>query len=324
MDKSVSFIDRIFNLRPGDLARGLPLFAYYFLIISSYSMGRTTRDSLFLDQFKAVQLPYADIAVAAVVGFIVAFYLRLGRRASLRNLQFGTLLVFSLSYFGFWWGLHRFKWIWLSPALYIWVGIYGVVAVTQVWTLANFTLTTREAKRLFGLLGSGGIAGGIIGGYLTKRIAPAFGTESLLLVIAARVAGSAGLVVLIWKQRTEVQDDEPAAKDEGPRNLVESFNLVRKSSHLKAIAALICLASIVTTVAGWQLKAIGKETLVDKDTLTAFFGAFQQWAGLAALGAQLLITTKLLRRFGVGVALLVLPLFLTAGSAAVAIWGSLW
>ena len=57
--------------------------------------------------------------------------------------------------------------------------------------------------------------------------------------------------------------------------------------------------------------------------LTAFFGTFQQYSGIVAFAAQLFITTKLLRRFGVGVALLVFPTFLVAGSAAVALWGTL-
>jgi len=321
MEKSVSFINRIFNLRPGDLVRGLPLFGYYFLVIASYGMARSARDSLFLDQFKAVQLPYADIAIAALVGFIVAFYIRLGRKATLRNLQVASLLFFALSYFGFWWGLHTQKWIWLSPTLYVWVGIYGVVAVMQVWTLANFVWTTREAKRLFGILGSGGIAGGIAGGFITKWIAPRFGTESILLAIAIFVVISASLVILIWKQRS-IETEEQTHQN-APQNLWQSFQLVRESSHLQAIAGLICLGSIVTTAASWQFKAIAKETLVNKDVLTAFFGTFQQYSGILAFAAQLLITTKLLRRFGVGVALLVLPTFLVAGSAAVALWGTL-
>jgi len=322
MEKSASFINRVFNLRPGDFSRGLPLFAYYFLIISSYGMGRTARDSLFLDQFKAVQLPYADIAVAGLVGFIVALYIRLGRAVNLRNLQFVTLIFFSLCYLGLWWGIHRQKLAWASPALYIFVGIFGVVAVTQVWTMANFLWTTREAKRLFGMLGSGGIAGGIAGGFLTKWIAPRFGTESILLVISAFVAGAGLLVVAIWSQRPP-EDAQPLS-DDGPRNLLESFQLVRQSPHLQAIAALICLASIVTTAAGWQLKAIAKETIVNKDMMAAYLGGFQAYAGIASFAAQLLITTKLLRRFGVGVGLLVLPLSLTAGSIAVTIWGTLW
>src|SRR5262245_21201628 len=156
MAKSLSFINRLFNLRPGDIRRGLPLFGYYFLIISSYGIARAARDSLFLDRFKAVQLPYADSAIAAIVGFIVALYIRLGRRVNLRNLQVATLSLFALSYFVFWWSIHTEGWVWLSPTLYVWVGVFGVIAVTQVWTIANFVCTTREAKRLFGMLGSGG------------------------------------------------------------------------------------------------------------------------------------------------------------------------
>jgi AAA family ATP:ADP antiporter len=324
MEKSLSFISRVFNLRPGDFGRGLPLFAYYFLVISSYSMARAARDSLFLDRFKAVQLPYADIAIAALVGFIVAFYIRIGRQSSLRNLQVATLLLFALSFVGFWWELHTYRWIWLSPTLYVWVGIYGVIAVTQVWTIANFVCTTREAKRLFAMLGSGGIAGGIAGGFLTKWITPRFGTESLLLLIATFIAASAALVPVIWKQRALISEGQEAPAEEGPKNLFESFKLVRGSSHLQAIAALICLSSVVTTAAGWQLKAIAKDTFEHKDALAAFFGTFQAYAGIATLGAQLLLTSKVLRYFGVGVGLLVLPLSLTAGSAAVAVWGTLW
>jgi len=323
MEKSVSFINRIFNLRPGDLSRGLPLFAYYFLIISSYGMGRTVRASLFLERFKAVQLPYADIAVAALVGFIVALYIRLGRKVNLRNLQVATLTLFTLSFFGFWWGSYWHNWVWLSPSLYIFVGIFGVVAVMQVWTMANFVWTTREAKRLFGVLGSGGIAGGIVGGFVTKWMAPRFGTESLLLLICTFVAASAGLVLMIWKQQATV-DESQTTTETSPQNLVESYKLVRNSPHLQAIAGLICLASIVTTAVTWQLNAIAKDTLVHTDMLAAFLGTFQAYAGIASLAAQLLLTTKLLRHFGIGVALLVLPVSLTLGSAAVGLFGTLW
>ena len=40
-----SFIGRVFNLRPGDFARGLPLFAYYLLIVTFYQMARLARVS---------------------------------------------------------------------------------------------------------------------------------------------------------------------------------------------------------------------------------------------------------------------------------------
>jgi hypothetical protein len=56
-----------------------------------------------------------------------------------------------------------------------------VLAPTQVWTLANYVLTTREARRVFGLRAGGAIAGGIFAGFFPKVVAKTFGTESLLL-----------------------------------------------------------------------------------------------------------------------------------------------
>jgi hypothetical protein len=43
----------------------------------------------------------------------------------------------------------------------------------------------REAKRLFGFIGPGAIAGSIFGGYLTSLLAPYIGSENLLFVCAA-------------------------------------------------------------------------------------------------------------------------------------------
>ncbi len=318
----MKFINRFLNLRPGEFVRGLPLFGYYFLIISSYVMGQVARDALFLDKFTATQLPYVDIASAVLVGFVVAFYIRLGRHSGLRNLLVGSLLFFASNVAILWWASHYYKQPWIYQAFYIWVGIFGVLATAQVWTLANFIWTTREAKRLFGLLGSGGIIGAIFGGFFSNWMASTFGTESILLIIALFLVISSGLVVMIREQRLTDETDIQQAP-ESPAGLLASFRLVRKSPHLQAIAALICLSSVVTTAAGWQLKAIAKETLVQKDVLAAFFGSFQGYTGIGSLAAQLFITTRLLRRFGIGVALLVLPLTLMAGSAAVLMWGTL-
>ena len=80
---------------------------------------------------------------------------------------------------------------WLTPVIYIWVGMFGVVAPAQVWTLANYVLTTREAKRLYGFIGSGATAGWIVGGYVTQVAVKAFGAESTLIGMAVRASALA-------------------------------------------------------------------------------------------------------------------------------------
>jgi ATP:ADP antiporter, AAA family len=319
--------ERVLNIQPGDLSRGLLLCACLFLIMSSYVTGRVARDALFLARFQAVQLPYADIASAVLVGFVVVGYVRLGQRTSLRNLLVGSQFFFATNCVLFWALAHYYHPVWLYPAFYVWVGLFGVLAPTQVWTLANYLLTTREAKRIFGMVGGGAILGAIFAGYFSKTVAKSFGTESLLLGMASLLFICTVLMGTMWHSwRSRLEDSsERAAGEKGiaQRDLQGSMRLVLSSPYLRAIAAVICLASFVTTLTGWQFKAVAKQFLVSKDALAILFGNFYFYAGILGLLFQLLLTTRFLRRFGIGTMLFVLPAAVMVGSAGLLIWGTL-
>lgn len=320
-----SSIERALNLRPGELRRGVPLFAYLFLVMAAYLTGRVVRDSLFLSRFRAVNLPYVDIATAFGVGVAIAAYIRVARGRSLRNLLVACLLLFSSNCFLFWVLARYYSPRWLYPTIYVWVGIFGVFATTQVWALANHVLTTREARRIFGLVASGAITGGIFAGFFSKVVVKAFGTESLLLGMAAFLGVCPLLVILVWKQHQTVKDTEPAkAGAVGQENLLSSIRLVSSSSYLRAIASVIWISSFVTAVISWQFKAVAKDFIPAKDHLTSFFGDFTFYAGILALITQLLLTFRLLRRFGIGLALFALPVALLATSVHMLLAGTLF
>jgi len=317
-------IERLLNLQRGDLARGSLLFSYLFLVMASYMEARIARDALFLDQFKAIQLPYADLAIAVLVGFVVSGYLLLGRRISLHNLLAGSLLFFAFNSLLFWYWAHFHQFPLLYPIIYVWVGIVGALAPAQVWTLANYVLTTREAKRIFGLVGSGAIAGAIAGGKFSNLMASWYGTESLLLAITLELAACAVLVVLIWKKKLAGETQQETEERRGeikPPPLRESLKLVWSSPYIRSISTLILTASIVTSMAGWQFKALSKFFFPGKNELAAFFGDFYFYAGIAGLVVQLLCTSRLLRRFGLGTALFVVPVAMLLGSVGVLLWG---
>jgi len=321
------WIERALNIQPGDLGRGILLSSCLFLIISSYVIGRVARDALFLARFQAVQLPYVDIASAVLVGIVVVGYVRLGRSTSLPSLLVGSQFFFATNCALFWAVAHYYHPAWLYPAFYVWVGLFGVLAPTQIWTLANYILTTREAKRIFGMVGGGAILGAIFAGFFSKTVAKAFGTESLLLGMVLLLLICTMLMATVrrsWKSRL-ADSGETAAGDKGigQRDLRGSMRLVLSSQYLRAIATIICLASFVTTLTGWQFKAIAKQVLVNKDALAILFGNFYFYAGILGLLFQLLLTTRLLRRFGIGSMLFVLPTAVMVGSAGLLIWGAL-
>lgn len=322
----IRLIEQALNLRPGELRRGVPLFAYLFLVIATYLVGRVVRDSLFLSRFQAAQLPYADIATALTAGIVIAVYIRVGRHSNLRSLLLGSLLLFASNCVLFWILTRFFPISWLYPVIYAWDGIFGVLAPAQVWALANHVLTTREARRVFGFLAGGGISGGIFAGLFSKVVARVFGTESLLLGMALFLLLCLPLVVQIWRQHQEAVPGASieASAEQGPRNLRESMGLVFSSTYLRAIAALIWVSAFVTEVIDWQFKSVAKEFIPAKDHLAAFFGDFTFYAGILTLVAQLLVTSRVLRRFGIGVALLTLPVGLVATSGYMLLTGTLF
>jgi hypothetical protein len=115
-----------------------------------------------------------------------------------------------------------------------------------------------------------------------------------------------------------------AIGQESPGTLGESFRLVRSSSHLLTIAALICISSVATAMASWQFRAIAKQFLVDKDALAVFFGSFYGYTGALALLIQVLLTSRLLRYFGIRFVLLILPFAFVAGTTVLILFGTLW
>ncbi len=324
----LNLLQRLLGLTPTELGRALPLFLYLFLAISGSVSSKAARDALFLDRFAATDLPYVDIAVAALVGIVVGLYIRLGAWTNLRNVQVTSLLLFATTAVLFW-GASRGA----DPsagtgalfvAIYIWVGALSVLAPMQVWTLANYMLTTREAKRAFGLIGGGAILGWIAGGLATREIANRFGTESMLLWVAATLIASAVVVWSVWPSRPrQATESEQAGGDSAEGGLWASFMLVRRSRYLTAIASLIWLSAFVTTIAGWQFKAIAKENIPATDELAIFFGSFNMLAGLIALALQVLFTSRILQSAGIGVTLFIVPVAMSLSSIGLLLSGTL-
>jgi ATP:ADP antiporter, AAA family len=322
----LTVLQRVLGLPPRELGRALPLFLYLFLTMAGSVASKAARDALFLDRFDATDLPYVDIAVAALVGVIAGIYIRLGSRTNLRNVQVTSLLVFAVTAVAFW-AAARANGTGgpLFVAIYIWVGALSVLVPAQVWTLANYVMTTREAKRAFGLIGGGAILGWIVGGLATRELVNRFGTESTLLWAAGTLIASAVVVWRVWRRRpAHLVDPDVISEDSGEGGLFGSLMLVRRSSYLTAIASVIWLAAFVTTIAGWQFKAIAKANIPATDDLAMFFGTFNMLAGLVALILQVLFTGRILQSAGIGVTLFIVPVAMTMSSLGLLALGSLF
>jgi len=324
----LEFLKRAFPLQRGDLSRGVLLAVYLFFIISAYAVAGITANALFLAQFSADMLPYADIAMFLLVPLVVAAYIWIGERTGLRRALIGGLLLSGLG------GLVSAAFAdstWLSPVFYVWVGVFGVLAPAQGWTLANYVLTPREAKRVFGLVATGATAGGTFGSLLSGVLSDAYGANSLLVVMAVLIFISTVIVEVLWRRRPDelASLESEAEKGEPSRGLRESLRVVVASPYLRAIAGVILLCSLVTVLIKWQYKAFAQQWVFEtfganggKDALGSFFGTFDFVTSIPCLLIQILLTAGILRRSGLRTVLFALPVALFLGSLGLLLSGA--
>ena len=78
----------------------------------------------------------------------------------------------------------------------IWVDVTVVFVGLQFWSLAGMMMTVRQGKRLFGVIGSGEVAGVVLGGLTLPLVVSAVGTYNLMIVSSAFMIGCFWLLSL--------------------------------------------------------------------------------------------------------------------------------
>jgi AAA family ATP:ADP antiporter len=116
------------------------------------------------------------------VGSISSAYSRAAARVSLKTLIRTTSLIAISNLFLFWLTLDR-SGAWMFYVLYIWVSVFGVFTASQFWLLANHVFNAREAKRLFALVGAGGVLEEPSGEAFTSFGAHWFGTPNPVALV---------------------------------------------------------------------------------------------------------------------------------------------
>jgi AAA family ATP:ADP antiporter len=309
----------IIGLRPEETSSSILLFLYFFFITSSAGIIKPVKLSLFLDQLTFEKLPYAYLLTAVFMGFFVSLNTRL-LRAMKRHVYVSLSLAFFMASLLIFWFLLQTRWQWVYYVYWLWSEIFMVTTVTQFWILVNDIYHPRQAKRLVGFLVSGGLLGGICGSLLSFLLAKIVKTEGLLLICPVMLG--VGLVVVFFVKRFQREEvkERPEKTDEGKKQkvgYVESFRLLRRSRHLIFLSGIMVSAIIVTTLIDFQFNSVVEYRFVEKNARTAFFGLF--FAGLMIFSFlfHTFLTSRILRRFGIRIALLIAPFLLLAGSAVV-------
>ncbi len=304
---------KVFDIREGEYRVSFLMTGYIFLIISVLLIIKPTVNALFLSDLGVEQLPIAFLLVAFTAVLSSFAYSKALVNFSLKKIVETTLLasILILVSLGVLLKLNLVNG-WALYFFYVWVAIYAVLSASQFWVLANMVFNVREAKRLFGFIGSGAILGGIFGGYLTSVLAPFVASETLLFIAAFLLLFCIPLLQKVWKLRVGKLNDFKQKK-RAASYAERPFALIKKSKHLSFIALIVAVSVLVAKLVDYLFSDFASAAITDPEELTSFFGFWFSTFNLVSLGIQLFFTHRIVGIWGVGFSLVLLPLGILLG-----------
>lgn len=317
-----SFVD----IRKGEFAPALLFFLFWFLVIVVFQALRPLKKGLFVEHLGAHVELYAKLSNIGVAMLAVVVFTALYNRFGSRRLIPTLCGIFVVALLGFAAALSggRVPAPALNWSFYLFGDAWSTVWVTSFWAYLSELTLTEQSKRLYGLIGAGGVIGGLTANFAVWQYVENSGIGVLLTgaailtiviaVIVLRLEMIARRPGAAIQRRTdtptpEKATDSPKKKD----NVFEGARLVTASKYLLAIAMITFLYEINSQILDYQYSSAA-EALQGAGGTQAFFGRIGTIVGLVSVFTQLFLVSFIIRTFGITTALLVLPAAMAAAS----------
>lgn len=196
-------------------------------------------------------------------------------------------------------------------AFYIWAAVYNQFIVSVFWSLLADLVGPDTARTLYGPISAGGTIGAFCGPLLTKFLLDQIGFSGVMVLPAVFLELA---VIGSWQIKRSARGLEVTHEDAPlPESPLAGLTRTAKSPYLASLAAFTLLTAIAATFVYYAQANLVKIELPDRHTRTDYFATLDLWQQGATFVVQLVVAPVLLRRFGPGPLLCLLPLLQLAG-----------
>lgn len=296
---------------------------WFFCLLSSYYILKPIREAMGVE-LGVGRLPSLFFATLLtmlvalpVYNFLVA---RLSRRWLLISVyQFFVLCIglFALTYQG----LDHSGRLVVARVYFVWVSVFAMWSVSLFWSIAADVFDSEAGKRLFGPIAAAGTTGAIASSLLANQFSGRLGVVGLWVMAGLVLQAAVGLG--IWLERAAGVSGPQTSSGEGippgkfsPGNsssLLQEivwpiFRDLWQSPYLLGTTVYICLIALGgTTVYSLLNQQVGLG-IEEPEKRVAFFAGANLAIQLITVGLQSVVSARLLKSWGVGRTLMLLPL----------------
>jgi len=323
---------KIVDVKPEEIRALLLAFVFNFVVLGGYYVIRPIRDEIGADR-GVENLPW--MYTGTLIGMLLAnaLYAVVVARMSRRQFipiayRFAIANLFVFFLLMRWMPAAQERSI-LAPIFFIWVSVFNLFATTMFWSFMADVFAPEQAKRLFGFIAVGGSIGGIVGGLVTSSLTGKLSTGLFLLITAVMLEVAAQCVRRFPADfdhscRASVSDagvsqKRPTKIEEQPigGKFWEGATHIARSPYLLGLAGFLMIYTLTNTWAYFQQSDLTGHQLQDRAARTSFLANIDIAVNTITVLIQVFLTGRLMKWFGVGITLVLMPLLSAVGFAAI-------
>ena len=312
---------RLVTVEPGEMQALFWSFAYFFALLCSYYIIRPMRDEMGIaggiDKLQWMFSGTFLVMLAAVplFGWVTK---RFAVRQFLPYVYYFFIADLILFFILF---KSELTHAYVARVFFIWASVFNLFIVSIFWSFMTDVFNNDQARRLFGIIAAGGTAGALTGPVLTAALVNPLGPSNMLLISVAFLAVAVGCIhrIIAWKNAIDTDSVEAQGVPESGRgqaiggSVLAGIRLVFSSSYLAGICLLILLYTTLATFLYFQQAQIIRASFDDPANRTALFAAVDFSVNFLTIVTQLLLTSRIVRRWGLSWTLALIPLLLGCG-----------
>ena len=326
------------NVHDDEVPLALVLSLNVFLLLTAYYVIKPVREALILALASGAEYKsYMSAVIALALLVAVPAYAKLVDRLPRLELVVGVTLFFAshlvLFYFASQVDALRAS---LGLVFYVWIGVFNMMVVAQLWSFATDLYDPERGQRLFPLVALGASLGAALGSKIAGLLVEPLGVSAMLLVSAGLLVVCAWLFVQAERLATASRAPLPVATEKAsapaPAERGGAFQLVFRHRYVALIAVLTAVFNFANSngeymlgkvVKSAALAAVAAGSIAPHD-VGAFIGKsyadFFFAVNVVGVLLQAVVVSRVVRYGGLGVALLVLPVIALSNGLAVLAW----
>ena len=295
-------------------------FLYFFCLLCGYYILRPVRDEMAI-QGGVQHLPWMMTATFVTLLLVTPLFGWLSARVPRYRLLLTVYVFFGLNLILFFVAMtSHLSPQWAARAFFVWLSVFNLFVVSVFWSFMADLFTPTQGVRLFGVIAAGGSIGAMVGPLLTTGLTYVVPVPALLLISVGFLV-ACGFCIYRLDQWAMARPSGQISQQGEPigGSIWAGIRLVFSSPYLLGICLYLFFLTTTATFLYLEQMRLVSEQIPSPQGRTRLFALIDLVVNVLTFLVQMTVTSRMISRFGLVSALVVLPVASAVGFSLIAV-----